>query len=170
MAQPIDDQVVDDPAALVREQRVLRLAVGEPFEVVREHRLEELPGRRALDVELPHVRDVERARARANREMLRDHPLVLHGHLPPGERHEARARRDVAVEERRPTERRVHGRETTARGQLRRARIPTDGNEASLRRRSVARSAAFRDLPSPQAGIKPQDPAPAGSCLRGVSP
>jgi hypothetical protein len=34
-ADPVGDQVVDDAAALVREQGVLRLAVADPVEVVR---------------------------------------------------------------------------------------------------------------------------------------
>ena len=36
----VHDQVVDDPAALVREQRVLRLAGRDSIEVVRERRLQ----------------------------------------------------------------------------------------------------------------------------------
>src|SRR5918911_1103500 len=57
----VDDQVVDDPAALVREERVLRLADADPVEVVGEEALEELPGARAFDLELAHVGHVEDA-------------------------------------------------------------------------------------------------------------
>ena len=103
-SQPIRDQVVDDPAAVVRQQRVLRLAVGEPREVVREQALEQLGLPRALDVELPHVRDVEDAAVAAHGKVLGDHALVLHGHLPAGEGNHACTERDMAVVQGRPFE------------------------------------------------------------------
>ena len=40
--QPIDDQVVDDPASLVRQERVLRLTLRQPAKVVRQRRLQQL--------------------------------------------------------------------------------------------------------------------------------
>ena len=107
-ADPVGDQVVDDAAALVRQERVLRLAVADPVEVVREQRLEQLVRSRALDVELAHVRDVEDARVAADRSMLRDHALVLDGHLPAGEGNHPCPRLDVAGVERRP-EQGLHG-------------------------------------------------------------
>ena len=72
VTHPVDDEVVDDPAALVREQRVLGLAVADPVEVVREERLEELRARGPLDVQLSHVRDVERARRRRGQRDARE--------------------------------------------------------------------------------------------------
>ena len=39
---PVGDQVVDDPAAVVREQGVLRLAVADLVEIVREQGLQQL--------------------------------------------------------------------------------------------------------------------------------
>ena len=105
---PVGDQVVDDPAALVREQRVLRFAVADPVEVVREQRLQQLAGVRALDVELAHVRDVEDAAVAANGAVLRDHALVLDGHLPACERHHPRTGVDVPTVERR-LQQRLHG-------------------------------------------------------------
>ena len=72
VAEPVRDEVVDDPARVVREQRVLRLAVLEPVDVVREHRLEELLRRRAVDVDLAHVRDVEGAGVRDERPCARE--------------------------------------------------------------------------------------------------
>ena len=69
-ADAVGDQVVDDAAALVRQQRVLRLAVGEPREVVREQALQELELRRAFDVDLAHVRDVEDAAVAPDGEVL----------------------------------------------------------------------------------------------------
>ena len=66
--------------------------------------------RRPLDLDLAHVRDVEDAGVGAHGPVLRDHALVLDGHLPAGERHQSRAGRDVAVVERRPAERLHRGR------------------------------------------------------------
>ena len=105
LVEPVDDQVVDDPAVLVREQRVLRVAGLELVDVVRERRLQQVARRRPFDLDLAHVRDVEDAGVGAHRPVLRDHALVLHGHLPAGERDHARAERDVAVVERRPAQR-----------------------------------------------------------------
>ncbi len=67
-------------------------------EVVREH----APGGSrkrtvALDVELAHVRDVEDAARAPHGEVLRDDALVLHGHLPAGERHDAAPRAQHAA-------------------------------------------------------------------------
>ena len=73
----------------------------EPREVVREEALQQLGLRRPLDVDLAHVGDVEDAAVAPDGEMLGDHALVLHGHLPAGERHHARAERDVAIVQRR---------------------------------------------------------------------
>ena len=53
---------------------------------------------RAFDLDLAHVRDVEDTGARAHRPVLGDHALVLNGHLPAGERHQASTERDVAFE------------------------------------------------------------------------
>ena len=64
---------------------------------------------RAVDVDLAHVRDVERAGVRPDGPVLGDHALVLHGHLVAGEGHHARAERDVARVQRRAQERRFHG-------------------------------------------------------------
>ena len=106
--EPVHDQVVDDPAALVREERVLRPTGLELVEVVREQALEQLVGARPLHVDLAHVRDVEDPGVRANRPVLLEHALVLDGHLPPGERDEPCAERDVAIVKRRPGERLRH--------------------------------------------------------------
>ena len=155
MRHAVDDQVVDDPAALVRQQRVLGLAVGEAFKVVREHRLQEVPGSRPLDVELPHVRDVERSCPRAYREVLVDHPVVLDRHLPARERDEARARGDVPIVERRPTECRVHGRKTSrfakhdsAEAESCRFRSPPTTETLKAGAGGRARSVAARACPS----------------------
>ena len=105
LVESIDDQVVDDPAGLVREQRVLRVTATELVDVVGEHRLQQVARGRPLDLELAHVRDVEDAGIRAHRLVLLDHALVLDRHLPSGKRDHARAERNVTVVKRRPPER-----------------------------------------------------------------
>jgi hypothetical protein len=107
--EPVRDEIVDDPARLVREQRVLRTSVCEPVDVVREHRLQEGLRARPVHVDLSHVRHVEGAGVGADRFVLGDHALVLNRHLVARERHHARTKRDVALEERRPLQRRFHG-------------------------------------------------------------
>ena len=103
--EPIEDDVVDDPAVLVRDERVLGVAGLEAVDVVGERRLEQVARRRTFDLELAHVRDVEDAGVRAHRLVLRDHALVLDRHLPAGERDHARAERDVPIVEGRSAQR-----------------------------------------------------------------
>jgi hypothetical protein len=103
--EPVGDQVVDRAAVLVQQQRLLGVAGADAIEVVREHPLGEGQGAGAPQLELPHVRDVEDAGRRSHRLMLGDDALVLHRHLPAGEGNDPRTRRDMAVVQRRPTER-----------------------------------------------------------------
>src|SRR5579862_5845186 len=101
----VDDQIVDDSAVVGREQRVLRVSALEVVDVVRKCRLEQVARGGSLHFELPHVRDVEDTGVGANRLVLRDHALVLHGHLPAGERHHPRPEGDVTVVQRRAAQR-----------------------------------------------------------------
>src|SRR4029079_14766954 len=142
MAHPVHDQVVHDPPALVREQRVLGLSVGEPVEIVRQHRLEELGRHRAFDVQLSHVRDIERAGVRPDGEMLGDDARVLHGHLPPRERHHARPRCDVAFVEGRSAQGDAHGRDNS-----RSTARPFDSRVARRTRTTPALNRHERHLP-----------------------
>jgi len=82
----------------------------DPAEVVREQRLEQVARRRPLDLDLPHVRDVEDARVRADHFVLLDHALVLDRHLPARERDHPGAEDDVTVVERRAAKRLHRGR------------------------------------------------------------
>ncbi len=66
-------------------------------------------GVRPLHLELAHVRDVEDAGIGPHRSVLGDDALVLHGHLPAGERHHPRAELDVPIVQRRMQKRRGHG-------------------------------------------------------------
>jgi hypothetical protein len=99
--EPVEDRVVDDAPVARRQQGVLRVSGSELVDVVRESSLQDVASRRSLDLELAHVRDVEDPRVRAHRTMLRDHALVLDGHLPAGEPHQLRAGGEVARVERR---------------------------------------------------------------------
>ena len=96
------------PPRLVRQERVLGIAVVEPGDVVRQHFLQEVQRRRAVHVDLAHVRHVEGAAVRADRPVLLDDPLVLNGHLPPGEGNHSRARFEVARVQRRALQRGLH--------------------------------------------------------------
>jgi hypothetical protein len=97
----VDDQVVDDPAALVREQRVLGAAFRHLVDVVREQTLKHRRHLGPLELEAAHVRHVEHPAVLAHREVFRDDALVLHRHLPAGERNHPRTERDMALVERR---------------------------------------------------------------------
>jgi hypothetical protein len=108
LIQPVGDQVVDDPAPLVGQQRVLSLPRLDPIDVIRERRLQQLGGARTFDFELAHVGDVENAAVIAHGLVLADDTRVLHRHLPAGERNHARTERNVTVVERRSQQRLGH--------------------------------------------------------------
>src|SRR5690606_23586230 len=86
-----NDQVVDDPAVVVEQQRIAQRPVLERGEVDREQRFERGLGALAGDEELPHVRDVEQSCTRAGPFVLGDDALELYGHRIAGERHHAPA-------------------------------------------------------------------------------
>ena len=113
-AEPVGEQVVEHAPVVAAEHRVLGAALGDFRHIVREQPLEELLGLRPARLDLAHVRDVEHARAGAHGHVLLANPLVLHRHLPPGERHEARAGALMALEERRPAEGVCGGRQPPA--------------------------------------------------------
>ena len=103
--QPIRDQVVDDPAVLVGQERVLGASRLDLVEVVGEQALEQLVRPGPFDLELAHVRHVENAGVRPDGAVLGDHAFVLDGHLPPRERNHARVQGQMPLVERRSTER-----------------------------------------------------------------
>ena len=94
VGQPVGEQVVEDAAVLAAEHRVLGAADLELRETSLESsRWRSASASRPGGLDLAHVRDVEDAAARAHREVLRAHALVLNRHLPARERHQLRARR-----------------------------------------------------------------------------
>ncbi len=102
--ETVDEQVVDEGAALGRQGGVLGLADRQPGRVVARDALD--PGQRVASghLNLAHVADVEQARARAHGQMLVGDAAVLDRHLPATERDHAGAHRDVAGVQRRATE------------------------------------------------------------------
>ena len=90
--------VVDGAAALVGDDRVLRLADLEGGGVVGQDVLQEGQRVGAADEEAPHVGDVEQAGRPAGREVLGDDAAgVVERHLPAGEVDHAPAGRHVAL-------------------------------------------------------------------------
>ena len=74
--------------------------------------LQQLLGMWPLDAHLAHVGDVEHAAVGTDGPVLGDDALVLHGHLPAGERNEARPGGDVTLVERRAQEG-LHGHDSS---------------------------------------------------------
>src|SRR6266851_3957140 len=91
----VDDDVVDDRPALVRQQTVASVTDLETRDVARDQAVEGGEGARALEEELAHMREIEEPRRAADRAMLRDDTGVLDGHLPSRERDHLRAERAV---------------------------------------------------------------------------
>ncbi len=95
----VGEQVVQDPAALVAQQRILGAAHGEGVDVVGQQALEQVARAGAAGLDLAHVGDVEDAGGAPYGEVLGADALrVLHRHLPSGEGHELRPGRLVTVE------------------------------------------------------------------------
>src|SRR5439155_3705010 len=107
--EAIDDDVVDDRAAFVREQAVARLAGLESGDVAGHEPIEGRARAGALEIELAHVREIEEAGRVPHGAMLRDDARVLDRHLPPRERHQLRAELAVLLEEWGPLERGLGG-------------------------------------------------------------
>ena len=102
--QPVGEEVVEHAAVLAAEHRVLGAALGDLRDVVGEDALEELLCLRPARLDLAHVRDVEHPGLRAHVHVLGADALVLHRHLPAGERHELGPGPLVAVEQGRAAE------------------------------------------------------------------
>ena len=100
-----DDQVVEDAAAFVGEDRVASLAELQPLDVAGH---EALDGRRRLgsaERDLAHVRHVEEGRRGPALLVLGDDPArILDRHLPAGEGHHAGAQLTVKLEQGRTLE------------------------------------------------------------------
>jgi hypothetical protein len=100
----IGEEVVQHAAVVAAQDGVLSSADGDLRDVVGQQALQQVLGLQAAGLDLAHVRDVEQPAGGANGDVLLADPGVLHGHLPPREGHELRARVDVAVEQGRALE------------------------------------------------------------------
>src|SRR4029077_16061843 len=105
VGEPVDDDVVDDRAPLVRQEAVPGLPDCEPRDVARDHAVDRRARARAGEEELAHVRQVEEPGVRPDRPMLRDDPgRVLDRHLVARELDHLAARPKVLGMERRALE------------------------------------------------------------------
>ena len=93
----INDQIIDDSAALVQQKSVLPGADIELVDVVCEHGVEPFARAASFDDQLAHVRNVENPDIVSHGLMLLDDARVLHGHEPSRERHNFRAKPHVLV-------------------------------------------------------------------------
>ena len=86
IVEPIHDQVIEHAALLVQHAAVQRLTGrAQLCHVVGEQPLEQGAHACALEVDDPHVRDIEHAGGAAHRVVLADLRAVLHRHVPAGE-------------------------------------------------------------------------------------
>jgi len=98
-AEPVGEEVVDHATVLVAEDRVLGAADLDLGDVVREHPLQEGERPETLDLDLPHVGDVEHPGVRPHRRVLLADPLVGHRHRVAGEGDDLRPELDVLLVE-----------------------------------------------------------------------
>jgi hypothetical protein len=84
VAESVDEEVVDDPAALQAHRRVDHLAFRELPRLVRDEPVRESDGATAGQPDLTHVGDVEDPDPGADRPVLGHDPFVLDRHLVPG--------------------------------------------------------------------------------------
>ena len=94
--EAVHQQVVHERAVRHHEAGVVCLPDLELCGVVAREALHRRECIGAGHLDLPHVADVEEARARAYREMLVRDAGILDRHLPTGKRHHACAKRDMA--------------------------------------------------------------------------
>ena len=97
LADPINDQIVDDSAAFVKQKSVLSLAEFQLFQVVAKHCVQPFACTRTIHNQLAHVRDVENAELGSHSVVFFDNAAVLHRHQPAGERNHLSAALQMLV-------------------------------------------------------------------------
>src|SRR6266478_9387514 len=97
ISDSIRDQVIDDAAPLIKEERVLAHSDTEFVDVVCEHRVEPLSRAQSIDNKLAHVRNIEDADVVSHCLMFLNDAGVLHRHEPSGEGNHFRAQPHVLV-------------------------------------------------------------------------
>ena len=95
LADPVHDEVVNDPAALVQHHVVLRISRRDLGQIVGEGSLEDTEPAASLDEDLAQVGQIEQPHSLANGAMLRQRACVFERHPPAGECGHASAKRSV---------------------------------------------------------------------------
>src|SRR5207245_5030849 len=85
-ADAIRDQIVDDSAGIVEQERVLTLADVQFLDAVGQHRVQPCGSAATANDELSHVRNVEDADVVSYRLMFLDNACVLNLPQPAGQR------------------------------------------------------------------------------------
>src|SRR2546421_8744205 len=99
LLERIDKHVVDDPARLIAEQRVLNSAGAQLAEVASHDALRERP---VADAQLTHMRQIKESNRFTHGSMLLSNAAVLQGHGPAAERNQLRTQARWFLMERRP--------------------------------------------------------------------
>jgi len=97
LVDAIYNQVINDPAAVIQQKRVLSHADVELVDVVGQHSIEPIARTGAVYDELAHVRNVEDADIVPHCQMFLDDAGVLHRHQPTAEWNQLRAKPHVLV-------------------------------------------------------------------------
>jgi hypothetical protein len=83
--QAVTKQIIDDPARLIKHQRVLAVSDAQASDVVGEKAFKEMLRFWSGHEDFPHVRDIEKASRVSYGMVLRDDSLILDGHPPSSE-------------------------------------------------------------------------------------
>src|SRR5215469_13398085 len=97
LVDPINNEVINDPATIVEQKCVLTHANVEPVDIVGQHAIEPIARIGGLDDELAHVRNVEDADIVPDCLMFLDDTGVLNGHYPAGEWNHFRSESHVLI-------------------------------------------------------------------------
>ena len=97
----INNQVINDSAVFIQQERVLPCARCEVLDVVGEHPIEPLAPRSAVHDELSHMRNIKDTDMVSHCLMFLYNAAVLHRHEPPCERDDFGAKPHVLVVKRR---------------------------------------------------------------------
>src|SRR6266511_136119 len=105
VAEPVEREVIDDPAILVAEEGVLDLADLQGLDIVGRQALERPDRVTTPELELAHVAHVEAGGGGPGRPVLLDDAPVLDGNVPAAERDHPRSQTDVGRVEGGPLQR-----------------------------------------------------------------
>ena len=93
----IDDGIVDDAGVFVEQHAVERATCCQRRHITGKDRAQEVGGASAGHVDHAHVRHIEHANALSHGVVFGELRAIVQGHGPAGERHHARAARNVLV-------------------------------------------------------------------------